>query len=263
VTPQALAREAFHAAGEKRYPLARIAYPFLLGPDWPYALLGWGYIKTLDDIVDEEPSAQSSGGVLKAQRELIENSYAGVLRAKPNSRTEVYGEAFFRWDRERGAPLRASVETVLWTMEYDILRRGCVASREEIDAYIVKMGSALFDFLTHFAASGLALPEELREASSRAYLCADTLMDLEHDLSFGLVNIPMEDLEAYSIDPAAPDAAALHRWMADRVPGVEDRFDSAFALLRKLPFVKSSWGQLLLAQKRKKFKRFVADAGLG
>lgn len=257
-----LVREAFHAAGEKRYPLARIGYPLLLGRDWRYALLGWGYIKTLDDIVDEEPSAEQSVDVLKAQGQMIEGIYAGVSQRAPLSRTELYGEAFFRWDREQGAGLRASVEAVLETMEFDILRRGRVSSRDEIDAYIVKMGGALFDFLVHFAARGLALPSGLRESGSRAYLYADTLMDLEHDLAFGLVNVPSEDLDTYAIDPTAPDTTTLHRWIADRAPEVERQFDIAYALLRELPRVTGVWGKMLLDAKRKKFQRFLAEAGL-
>ena len=122
--------------------------------------------------------------------------------------------------------------------------------------------SRAFDFLVHFAARGLALPSGLRESGSRAYLYADTLMDLEHDLAFGLVNVPSEDLDTYAIDPTAPDTTTLHRWIADRAPEVERQFDIAYALLRELPRVTGIWGKMLLDAKRKKFQRFLAEAGL-
>lgn len=257
-----LAREAFHAAGEKRYPLARLAYPLLLGPDWRYALLAWGYIKTLDDLVDEEASAQQSLDVLKLQAELIERIYAGLPPRSQLSRTEVFGEAFFRWDRSHGARLRTPLEAVLRSMEYDIRRRGCPEPFAGIDAYLVEMGGALFDLLVHFAVPRLDLPSGLRESACRAYLYADTLMDLEHDLAFGLVNVPLEDLDAWGIDPDTPDASTLRRWVADRAPAVEAQFELAFARLRRLPRVPGAWGRLLLGQKRRRFRHFLADRGL-
>ena len=252
-------RDAFHAAGEKRYALARLAYPYLLGSDWRWAVIGWAYIKCLDDRVDENETTQSAIDTLKDQMQLLEHAYAGNSPDAGLGKLESYGQRFCAWDRDCGAPLRYPLEAVLETMEFDLRRRGSVLPREEIDAYLIKMGGALIDFLAHFAMPGRKLSAALKNAGSRAYLWADTLMDLAHDIEFGLINIPAEDLESEKID-LARGFEACKEWVASSVPKVEAHFDESISLMRELPLLTGFWCRSLLQRKRKALHRFLDEA---
>lgn len=255
----AFVRDAFLAAGEKRYMLARLAYPYLLGPNWRWALLGWAYIKCLDDVVDEDVNNQRAMETLKDHRRLLERTYAKGFCDPMCSTPENYGQLFYAWDQRCGSSLRAPMEAVLETMEFDLRRRGAPLSREEIDTYIVKMGCALSEILTHFAVPGRVVSVGLREAGSRAYLYADTLMDLAHDIELGLINIPAEDLEEKMIDLGA-GFEAFRPWVEARVPEVEGHFDKAIRLMNELPPKTRVWCRFLLNHKRKAFRRFLNEA---
>jgi hypothetical protein len=255
-------REAFHAAGEKRYALARLAYPHLLGPHWRWAIVGWAYIKCLDDLVDENASGQRAIETLHAHKETLERVYAGSPIDPGGSGHASYGQRFCAWDRSCGSPLRASMKEVLELMEFDLQRRGEVLPREEIDQYLLRIGRVMIDFLFRFAAPGLMLSEAFCKAASRAYLYADTLIDLAHDIDFGLINIPAEDLELYPIRREA-GFDALRPWIAARAPDVERHFDDAIDLLRELPLLIRFWGRFFLTHKRKAFRRFLKDGHIG
>ena len=252
-------RDAFHAAGEKRYALARLAYPYLLGPDWRWALVGWAYIKGLDDLVDEDASTQDAIENLNAHREMLRCVYAGESTDPQCSVHERYGQYFYAWDRSCGAPLRPPMEEVLDIMGFDLQRRGVVLSRAEIDSYLVRIGSVMINFLFHFVAQGRMISDALCKAASRACLYADTLMDLSHDLEFDLINIPVEDLEKYAIDPGA-GFDAFRPWFAACIPEVESYFDEAIDLMKELPLQIRLWGRFMLNHKRKAFWRFLEEA---
>ncbi len=248
-------RRAFQACGEKHYGLARLFYPRLLGRDWHYCLLGFAYLKCLDDLVDEDADPDRALAAMKQQRQLIERIYAGWDGEPLPPAPESYAVHFFRWDRERGAPLRAGMEVVLDRMAFDLGRRGMAFPRHELDAHLVAMGSALVDYLSHFThGPGTRLPDAVRETGSLAYLHADNLIDLEHDLAQGVINIPLEDLDAYSIDPlVAGDAAVL--WRIDRRPRVEAWFEESIGATRGGGLSLRVFGRLLLERKRRELGR--------
>jgi hypothetical protein len=164
-------REAFHAAGEKRYALARLAYPHLLGPHWRWAIVGWAYIKCLDDLVDENASGQRAIETLHAHKEILERVYAGSPIDPGGSGHTSYGQRFCAWDRSCGSPLRASMKEVLEIMEFDLQRRGEVLSREEIDQYLLRIGRVMIDFLFRFAAQ--------RDTKLTAYVSHDICLDCD------------------------------------------------------------------------------------
>jgi len=143
-------------------------------------------------------------------------------------------------------------------MEFDLRRRGVVLSRKEIDTYLMRIGRVMIDFLFHFATPGRMIPDAFCRAASRAYLYADTLIDLSHDLEFELINIPSEDLEKYTIDLGA-GFEALRPWIASRVSEVEHHFDEAIVLMRELPLLIRLWGHFMLTHKRKAFRRFLEN----
>ncbi len=258
-----LVREAFAAAGEKHFFLARVLYSTLFGAQWGQPILGFAYLKCLDDLVDEDLDSGRARALLAAQRRFIANIYAGGGTIAGSLRPpERFGHPFFCHDRQRGAPLRATFESIIATMELDTRRRGIPLSAAALDAYVLALGGGVLRFLMHFAAPDVELPASFVELASRAYLYADALIDVEHDLAFNLINVPMEDIARWGLALDASDPR-LRAWVEYRAAQVLADFDAAMAQARQL----ERWSLRLLAAlylsaKRRKLLRFLARSGI-
>jgi hypothetical protein len=260
--PLALVREAFRAAGEKRFPLARLLYAAVLGARWKQAVLGFAYFKCVDRLVDEDADAGRALAVLAAQRRLMRHVYAGAVAPEGLALPERFGAPVFADDRRIGAPLRAEFEAILASMELDTRRRGTLLGAAALDAYVREVGANVLRCLLYHAAPGVALPPAFVARASRAYLEADALIDLREDLALGVINVPAEDVASLglSLDPSDP---ALRSWIARRAARVLDDFAVARAEGRRL----ERWSLRLLARmylagKERGLRRFLAREGL-
>jgi hypothetical protein len=131
-----------------------------------------------------------------------------------------------------------------------------------LDDYVVELGVAVLRFFLHFAAPDAAPPLRFLRLGSRAYLYADALIDLRHDLDFGVINVPREDVERYglSLDMADP---RLRRWMAERGAAILAQFDEALGQSRRLErWSLRASAHLFLSTKRRKLRRFLQREGL-
>jgi len=250
--------EAFRASGEKRLWLTRLLYGAFFGPRWRPALLGFAYVKCVDNTIDREPDVGTAKAFLDRQRALLARAYAGAPRDATLPAPDRYGAAFFVWDRAHGANLRRSVEEVFDTFEVDLARRHRLLSGAELDRNVRIAGTAVLRYLGWFASPARPLSEALLERGSRAYIYADHLVDLEEDLRFGLCNVPAEDAAALGIDPF--DLASVSgAWLDGRVPGVERCFDEALAEVRRTRGLRLRLlCRLYLGRKRAELRRFLA-----
>ncbi len=260
-TSTSLVRDAFDRAGEKRFLLARPLYYTLFGVEWTKAILGFSYLKCLDDLVDEDPDVDRALAVLARQRQMIAAIYDGGDVAQDLASPEIYGAPFFAHDRDRGAPLRATFEKVLATMDFDTRRRGKILDAASLDAYVVELGSAALHFLAHFAAPGFEAPAEFVAQSSRAYLMADALIDLRHDLAAGVINVSREDIDRFGL--SLEDDRHLRTWMARQGPLVDRLFEEVAQLRRRLQSRPLRLLTVLyLSSKRRSLRRFLVREGL-
>ena len=234
-----------------------MVYGLLFRSRWRPALLGFAYLKLLDDAVDEEPDAVRALATLSAQRRLLAESYADWPPDEEQPSLDHYGHAFYDWDREHGARLRPWVEALFETFAFDVERRGQLLSRRELDAYAVKGAGAMIRYLAELVSSGLEPAESLVERASLAYVWADALIDLEHDLGLGVINVPREDVERFGIDLGKRDEA-LRGWIAVRAAEVESHFAHALRQGRRVPSLALMvLGALFLRRKRRSFRRFL------
>ena len=261
--PLGLVREAFGAAGERRFVVQRALYRALLGADWGQVVLGFAWLKRLDDLVDEDPDAGRALAVLAGHRDLVARVYAGVPIADALDGPARFAVPFLVWDREQGSRLRTGVERLLASMEFDARRRGRVLDAAALAAYERDLGATITCNLVRLIAPTVALPAEFVAIASAAYLQADALIDLRHDLALGIVNISREDLARHAIapDPAEP---GLREWIAERGVRVLADFERAIALGRRL----DRWSLRLLATlylstKRRGLRRFLAREAVG
>lgn len=261
--PEPLLREAFAASGEKRFELSSRLYPRLFGPDWDYVLLGFAYVKVIDNVVDVEPDAEKALAYLSRQRRLLEACYGGAAPAAGElPAPDRFGHQFFLQDARAGGPLRSCFEEVFAVMEFDVRRRGRVLSHEELDAHLVATGEPGIRFLTTFMAPEVELPPAYLALASRAYLWADSLLDLEEDLADGLINVPAEAIERFQLTPAADDRG-LPLWVAEQAGRAMGYFDQALAQTDELEHpALILFCKLYLGRKRKKLVRLLESRGI-
>jgi phytoene/squalene synthetase len=254
--------DAMRASGEP-LPLAKkLSYAILFGADWRYSLLGYAYLRLVDNVVDDGQDEATSLELLASQRGFMAGVYEGTLGEQQAVGPGRYGLPFFVWDRDKGSRLRAQFEAFLDTMEFDVRRRDRVPSATELDDYVLTTGHAFLRCLSYFATGELELPDSCLDLGSRAYLYADALMDLEEDLAVGLINFPPEVMEKYAIDLEAPQAG-LARWRPVRAAEVLDYFRQAHATITTID---NRSMRLLyrhfLARKKRRFQRFLEQRGL-
>ena len=252
-----LVREAFHLSGEKHFGIARWLYPLVFGDRWTDAILAFAYLKCLDDLVDEDPDRERALEMLARQRPLIAGAYSGAPPDDGAALPERFGLPVFARDRGRGARLRERFEAIVASMEFDTRRRGVQLDAAALDRYVVDLGGAILALFAELAAPGVVLPAPVVCEGSRAYLYADALIDLSHDLALGVVNVPREDGDWRTWIGSADDAAQ-RAWMAARVPQVQAHFARLRANLGAVrPWTLRAFLALYLAAKRRKLRRFL------
>jgi hypothetical protein len=258
--PPGLFERAYQEAGEKRLWLARRLYPGLLGPAWQYALLAFAYLKLFDNDVDEDRDSTRAGDAFAVHRALAERSYAGEAPDPTLPFVQRIGAHVFQFDRANGSPIRRFLSDAIESMAIDIARRGKLLAQAEIDANLHLGGGGTVRGIAWFAAPGLELPEPLVHCLCDAYMHADSLIDLEHDLAFGLINVPAEAV-ASGVDPFRPDAR-LAAWAREQAQLCEARFRAALARLPEIGSLRlREVARLMLLTKRRKLRSFLAAGG--
>jgi len=262
--PREVLKEAFQASGEKRYYLAKPFYALIFGSGWDYAIIGFSYMKILDDIIDEDTDGERAAARLADQRKLIEDVYSG----RP---PEVHGLPVpekFGWyacmnDRDNGSPVRQHFESMIETMEYDLQRRNRTSTREELEAWARRVGGTSIRYLAHFVSPRRPLPDDFVDQASLAYLYADSLIDVEEDLEQGIINIPAEEIDKRGITLEKSDPG-LRQWMAEEAPRVMGMLDDVIAESKRLnSFTMRLLTWLYLSRKVKGLARFAERQGFG
>jgi hypothetical protein len=260
--PERLLREAFHASGERNFRLAKLFYSLLLGRGWSWAILGFAYMKCVDNVVDEDADVERARSYLAARRALMARAYGAESGEESSCLPDRFGFPLFLHDAARGERLRPLFDAMLDTMDFDLRRREALLTTEDLDDYLVKTGETSIRFLAHFVSPTLELRPRYLDRASRAYLYADSLIDLRYDLEHGIVNIPAEDVERLGMKLRADDPA-LREWVTGRAHVTEELFREALAETRRI----DSWrmralSRLYLWRKRRALRRFLAREGI-
>lgn len=256
-------REVYRASGERNYFLARLAYPWILGRHWRWALVAFSYLKRLDDQIDEDEAPDAAARLMEGQHELIETVYAGREPLPQPAAPFQDGVRFFVWDRDLGGRCRAPLEVVLREMAFDLKRVGDLLPRAQLDAHLVRLGAATAELMTVFTGGGHRASEEFVRVGSLAYLWADHVIDLEDDLSRGLINVPAE--EADGLIPIDHDDGWSREerfgWQAKMADELQGTFRLALDQSRELGARLRLLARLMLRRKRSELTTFIEAAG--
>jgi hypothetical protein len=250
-------RASFQRVGEKRYGLARLGFRILLGRGWRIALLGFAYLKAVDNHVDAERDREQALAWLRERRSRLAQAYAeGMLPGEP-SEIEADGLAFARYDRALGSPLRDWFEQELDVIEGDVSGRGATMSLAELEAWTIRAGRPVVLCITHFTSPRRPLPPECVDRISKAYLLADSLLDVEEDLALDVIKIPREAIERHGIRLAFPDPG-IDRWLAEYGPVVVRELDDALRAIWRIPGLRTRvLAAMMLRQKRRRLRSFL------
>ncbi len=260
--PRDVLLAAARESREKNFGLSRVVYSLAFGREWTWAMLGYAYMKVLDNVVDEDEDVARARAALAEQRRVLDAVYAGDRGPEGLESPALYGAWFCRHDAEQGAGARPHFDAMLDTMEFDVERRGKTFPREEIEAYFRDVGAATMRYLAHFVSPDLELSDAFVHAASTAYLHADSMIDFEKDLHYGVINAPREDVEEFDLD-VTPGAQRSTAWMAARAPAILRSFDEAFAELRKVPNLRFRLlARLYLSRKRAHLLKLLAKKGV-
>lgn len=261
--PREVLKEAFFASGEKRFLLSKLFYRLLFGADWDFAILGFTYMKLLDNVIDEDPDVDRAAARLADQRQLLEDVYSGRPAERELPVPEKFGALVCRYDRACGSQLRRYFEGMIETMEYDLRRRHRTSTRKELEAWAKKVGGTSIRYLAHFVSPRRPLPDGFVDRASLAYLNADSLIDLEEDLAQGIINVPAEEIERRGITLEMSDPG-LRGWMAEESARVMRQMDESIReskTLRCFGMRLLTW--LYLSRKGRKLARFLEQQGIG
>lgn len=261
--PKQVLKEAFRASKEKNYTLSKILYSYILRlRDWEYSFLGFAYLKCLDNLVDEDIDAERSWSSLAYQKELINEIYSDKLIEKDLRIPEKLGYYFFCYDKKNGSVLQPFIQSIIETMEFDIKRRNKVLSKSELDSHAIKIGGATIKYLAHFASKDLELPQIFIDQASRAYVHADSLIDMKEDLRVGIINIPSEDIERYEINLKIPDVR-FYQWLDTTSKKVLRHFKEALKEANRLNNLSMKFlAYLYLLRKRNQLCKFLKQNGV-
>jgi hypothetical protein len=256
--PKGIVARAFEQSGEKHRYLASLAYRLLFGGRWQFGLLGFAWMKHVDHAVDRDPDAGRALRLLAAQRALVARAYKQWDgEPPPQALPERYGWELCAWDAPLGGALQPLLLEVLDAIECDVLRRGQLLDAAALERAALSVGEPTIHYFAHFAAPGRRPPAGFLRAASRAYVFADSLVDLDEDVESGLYAIPAEEIERVCLRVGH---ASLERWRAERAPQVLRLFEEALVEARALPWRLRLLAELMLRRKRRELLRALAPS---
>jgi len=128
-------------------------------------------------------------------------------------------------DRTPESGLHSFNRNFMAVIEFDAHRQGRLASRTELQAYTTCLATAVMDGLQYFIGNGQPYPlTHNRTLSVTGAHITHMLRDMCEDLSAGLVNIPVEYLEAHGIALNELNSEPLCLWTQEQVALVRDCF---------------------------------------
>lgn len=272
-------RASFRRVGEKRFVLARLGFRLLLGRDWRAAVLGFTFLKAVDDHVDADPDRERALSWFAERRKRLREAYQGREPAPDRSEPEAVrridadGIAFARYDRAHGSPLRSWFEEELDVIEGDVADRGtAMAKLEDLEVWAVRAGRPIVLGMGYFIAPGVTLAPAYVDLASRAYLVADSLVDLKQDLELDVIKVPKDAIEKYGIQTRTnatggmrirfPDPG-IDRWLEEYGRTVLGYMEATLEAMCDVPSLKTRvLHRMMLNQKRARLRKFLAKRGI-
>jgi phytoene/squalene synthetase len=215
------------------------------------AYRAYAYFRWVDDLLDaaapadgatEDDARHARRAFLDRQQSLVERCLRGQLPGAVNRQEAMLVELL----RPAGADNRivSYVRHMMLVMEFDVGRRGRLATEAQLDEYTRCLAIAVSEAMHAFldggrAPSGVSSPrDDTRYRAVAGAHVLHMLRDTFDDLRTGYVNVPREVLEAHRITPRDVDSDAYRAWVAGRVRRAREDLDAGRAYFAGVPSIR-------------------------
>ena len=215
----------------------------------PLCFAAYAYVRWLDDQIDKPcPTISDQGkGLLSKHRNLISKGMplqANVML--PEAILESVGLLEILPDA-----VRSSLATLLDCIAYDLLRRGRIPVRKELDEWILRESKALDSLIQYFCAGVMLRSTGARLAS--AAKITHIVRDVVEDIDSGMVNITSEASAAMGIDVPTViftrDFPRLRPWISLMNSTADRQFRRAWKHIHLHPSLRYKFATALLSAK--------------
>ncbi len=211
----ALAHSITRAGSKQSYLTARLLADRDLVDD---CLRGYAYFRWADDVIDLSlQSSAERAAFIARQKMLIETLYRGEHPADLCAEEEMLADLIAH-DHGPDSGLRSFIHHFMAVIEFDADRNGRLVTRHELTTYTANLATAVMDGIQYFIGNGHHYPNtpDRTLAVTGAHL-VHMLRDSLEDIPQGLINIPAEDIRAYSIHLGDLESESFRLWVRDQV----------------------------------------------
>ena len=210
-----LAHKITWASSKQSYLTARLLADHDLADD---CLRAYAYFRWADDFIDITcQSCEDRTAFVLRQQDLIESLYRGKRPADLCPEEKMLADLIAH-DRGPDNGLRSFIRNFMSVIAFDAARCGHPVSRHELTTYTTNLATAVMDGLLYFIGNGHPYPQSPKRtlAVVGAHL-THMLRDTLEDLPRGIVNIPIEDIAAYGLNPEDTQSNAFRHWTQAQV----------------------------------------------
>lgn len=216
---QKLAAAITRASSAQTYLTIRILVDRDLVAD---AYRAYAYFRFVDDQLDaEDGSYATRSAYLERQQFVLDACLRGEAPAQVSAEEQMLVDLVSH-NRGENSGLLSYLRNM---MAFDVERRGRLISQAELNAYSLRLATAVTDALLYFIGNAVEYPRsETRYLAVEGAHIVHMLRDLLEDTAAGHFNIPRETLAEGGFTIQAVDHPAYRRWVQARIQLAVQRF---------------------------------------
>jgi phytoene/squalene synthetase len=187
--------------------------------------LCYAYFRWFDNIVDSlKHSTQDIKHIVDRQKRFLSQLYSEKL-PEELSTEELFLAHLVTFDKKFSKGMRADLETLIGTFEFDVKRRYKKINASALNDYIsdnivpyVNISLSIFDLDNY--------PKDAIYSVARAGFVIDYLTDLKKDIYLGYINIPVEEINSYGIEIDHLNSPPVKLWMKAKLGPLREIFEN-------------------------------------
>lgn len=214
-TTASLARSITWASSKQSYLTARLLADRRLVDD---CLRAYAYFRWADDQIDIAlPSGSERTAFIARQKSLVERLCQGE-RPPDLQPEEAMLADLMAHNPAPDSGLCSFIHNFMEVIAFDASRQGKLPSRGELSAYTTRLATAVMDGIQYFIGNDHFYPRtHNRTLAVRGAHITHMLRDMLDDIPAGLVNIPVEYLQAHDLDIKDLNSEGFRRWVRGQV----------------------------------------------
>lgn len=210
-----LARSITRSGSKQTYVTARLMVDKELVDDF---LSAYAYFRWVDDIIDIHARSNEERIAFMERQKTIINGLFNTEAFEDLSDEEMILADLIRRRSPDDEGLASFIRNMLAIIDFDAHRKGRLIKQKELTWYTERLGISVTDGIQYFIGNGHPYSKTKGQylAATAAHI-THLLRDMLRDIADGFINIPLEYLQAYNINPEDYTTQAFRAWVKDRV----------------------------------------------